>query len=199
MKSKNWKKCVHLTSLFNYSAYFVKNFLSIISFMYDIYIQISIRKTIYHNNKLSMTFSVWKLKTFSPYEVMLYIIVKRKCGRKGKKLFFCDFYFFFERYLMRELYPTHIHYTHIDFFFCILFFLTPRHFFSSVYILTRRAKEEKKKYEVCVYILKSTCISQIKRANELLWFICIFTIRFFLFFFYFQWHFMSLKNRLNVP
>lgn len=152
--------------------------------MYDIYIQISVRKTIYHNNKLSMTFSVWKLKTFSPYQVMLYIIVRKGNAdeKKGKKnFFFCDFYFFFKRYLMRELYPTHIHYTHID-FFCILYSLTPRHFFSSVYILTRRArkkkmKRERERYEVCVYILKSTCISQIKRANELLWFICIFTLR----------------------
>ena len=150
----------------------------LIIFISDIIYKFCIRKTIYHNNKLSMTFSVWKLKTFSPYQIMiLYIIVRRKCGRKkGKKNFFlCDFYFFFKRYLIRELYPTHIHYKHIDFF---IHSLTPRQFlFFRVHSYKKGKKSEEK--EVCVYISKSTCISQIKRANELLWFICIFTLRFF--------------------
>ena len=65
--------------------------------MYDIIYKFSVRKTIYHNNKLSMTFSVWKLKTFSPYQVILYIIVKRKCGRKGKKKLFLWFLFLFQK------------------------------------------------------------------------------------------------------
>ena len=147
--------------------------------MYDIIYKFSVRKTIYHNNKLSMTFSVWKLKNFSPYQVILYIIVKRKCGRKGKKTFFLWFLFLFQKISnARIISNAHTLYAYRFF----LYSLTHRHFFSSVYILTRREKRERKIRKVCVYISKSTCISQIKRANELLWFICIFTLRvFFLF------------------
>lgn len=68
-----------------------------------------------------MTFSVRKLKTFSPQHkgsinVHNNSSEKKEITRKGKKVFgkiLLSFIHSLKRYQMPELYPTHIHYTHI--------------------------------------------------------------------------------------